>query len=228
VDRQAKNVRAGLDKKRPVRARLKPDARRKAIVAAAWTVFREEGFERASMSAIAVRAGGSKATLYAYFRSKEELFTAALEQVLLGLTDQAFARMGQVGEFRSRLLKFGNAYLETRLSPDLVKIDRALIGAAETSALGSQLRVRVIEPQLRRLAAILAQEIARGRLRKSDPYLAALHLRGLIEADLLERRLHGDALLADRDLREAVESGVDAFLRAYACPEMGGRRQRMS
>jgi AcrR family transcriptional regulator len=197
---------------------LAPEARRRAIVAAAWEVFRDEGFERASMSAIAVRAGGSKATLYAYFKSKEEVFAAALERVRLSAVDEAFARMAEPGELRSRLLDFGSAYVESRLSPDVVKMDRALIEAAEQTKtrLGKLACMRLVEPQLRRLAAILVREMACGRLRRSDPATAALHFRCLVEGDLLERRLHGDWSFAAPQIRQAVSSGVDVFLRAYA------------
>ena len=43
--------------------RVKTDDRRAAILEAAVEVFREVGYERASMAAISARVGGSKATL---------------------------------------------------------------------------------------------------------------------------------------------------------------------
>lgn len=52
----------------------KTDARRQAILDVAAQAFQELGFERTSMSGICARVGGSKATLYNYFPSKEELF----------------------------------------------------------------------------------------------------------------------------------------------------------
>lgn len=209
MDRQVKQ-------RNPHRARMSAGARRRAIVTAAWEVFQDEGFERASMSAIAKRAGGSKATLYVYFKSKEALFAAALEEAQPTCTGQAFAGMRQTGELRSRLVDFGSAYLEIRLSADLIKMDRAVIGAAGKSHLGAGLRHRLIEPQLRQLATIMTREMERGGLREGDPYTVALHFRGLVEADLLERRLHGDRSLARSHIRRVVMSGVDAFLRAYA------------
>src|ERR1700746_2932734 len=52
------------------------DERREAIIEVARQVFFEEGYAAASMSTIAARLGGSKGTLYNYFKSKEELFEA--------------------------------------------------------------------------------------------------------------------------------------------------------
>ena len=53
--------------------RVKTEAKRQHIVDVAAQAFRELGFEGASMAEICARVGGSKATLYNYFASKEEL-----------------------------------------------------------------------------------------------------------------------------------------------------------
>ncbi|MBK6413847.1 MAG: helix-turn-helix transcriptional regulator [Sphingopyxis sp.] len=63
---------------------VKTDARRNAILAAATDIFREVGYARASMAMISARLGGSKGTLYGYFKSKEELFGAAMMEVMEG------------------------------------------------------------------------------------------------------------------------------------------------
>ena len=50
-----------------------------SILAAAKRAFLAAGFEAVSMDAIAREAGVSKATVYAHFGSKEELFGAVIE-----------------------------------------------------------------------------------------------------------------------------------------------------
>jgi transcriptional regulator, TetR family len=59
--------------------RVKSEARRQAIVDVAKEAFSQQGFENTSMSEIASRVGGSKATLYNYFSSKAEIFAAVME-----------------------------------------------------------------------------------------------------------------------------------------------------
>jgi AcrR family transcriptional regulator len=54
---------------------------RRHILVVAKDVFLETGYERASMDAVAARAGTSKRSLYAHFASKEALFDAVLELV---------------------------------------------------------------------------------------------------------------------------------------------------
>lgn len=196
--------------------RVRTDARRRAIVAAAWDVFREAGFERTTMAEISDRLGGSKSTLYGYFQSKEQLFAAALEQVLGQRPDEAVNLLAADGPLESRLLHFAAAFLQVRLAPDAIAVERALIGVGERSDLGERLRLRFIEPYFRRIASVLDNEMQKGRLRKGDPMIATWQLRGMIEADLHERRLHGDTTITAHEVNIAASEGVEAFLRAYS------------
>ena len=56
------------------------DEKLAAIVKAARKTFLAQGFDTASMDQIALTAGVSKRTVYNRFRSKEELFGAAIEE----------------------------------------------------------------------------------------------------------------------------------------------------
>lgn len=52
------------------------------IIEAAKKVFVERGFDRASMSDIAAEAGINRPTLHYYYRTKEKMFEAILEQLV--------------------------------------------------------------------------------------------------------------------------------------------------
>ena len=75
--------------------RVKTPARREAILAVAADVFKEMGFEGASMAEISARIGGSKATLYGYFKSKEELFVAVTHGEAKKQMEPALAALDQ-------------------------------------------------------------------------------------------------------------------------------------
>ena len=62
------------DKTRP-----KKDERRANIMAIAREAFLHDGYAATSMSQIAAKVGGSKATLYNYFASKKDLFFAIID-----------------------------------------------------------------------------------------------------------------------------------------------------
>lgn len=196
--------------------RVRTDERRRAIVDAAWAVFKENGYDRTTMSDISERVGGSKATLYGYFQSKDQLFAAALEDVVSSVAEETFARFAVEGDLESRLLDYSRAYLEARLTTDALAVERALIADGAHSDRGERLRMRFILPHWRRMAAAVDEEMEAGRLRRADPLLATWHLRGLIEADIVERALHGDRSITAHEVEAAATGGVDVFLRAYA------------
>lgn len=195
--------------------RVKTDARRKAIVAAAWEAFRENGFERTTMSDIIARAGGSKATIYSYFDSKDDLFAAALEHGLWEATQEPFRQLAKPGPLAQRLLRFARADLKIRLSPDMIAVERMLVAEAERSHVYETLREKSF---LRRrlIADRLEIEIEQGNLRDADPIRAAIHLLALIEFDARDWLLYGDRSVTPAMIEEQIHQGVDAFLRAYA------------
>jgi AcrR family transcriptional regulator len=168
------------------------------------------------MSEISERLGGSKATLYGYFQSKEQLFAAALEHVIGENATRAFAGIWDEGDLATRLMEFAKVYLDVRLMPDSIAIERALIAEGERSDLGERLRQQFVQPHWRRLASVFNHEMRAARMRKTDPISATWQFRGMIEADLVERRLHGDQTITDHEIERAATTGVEAFLRAYA------------
>lgn len=76
---------------------LSPAARR--IAQLALSHFAEQGYDAASMNDIAVLAGLKKASLYAHFTSKDELYRAALELALAAEAEHVRAQFA-AGEGR--------------------------------------------------------------------------------------------------------------------------------
>lgn len=65
------------------------DARRARILSAAERLFSQYGVRRTSMELLAAEAGVAKPTLYAYFRSKEELFRSVVQELIFAILDEA-------------------------------------------------------------------------------------------------------------------------------------------
>jgi len=93
-------------------ARNSPEERRDHILAVAAAAFADDGYGATSMSSIATRLGGSKATLYKYFPSKEALFEAVMQQrcerVLAPLRD---LRSSDEDDLEALLRGFGTRFL---------------------------------------------------------------------------------------------------------------------
>jgi TetR/AcrR family transcriptional regulator len=82
---------------REVAAREIPEELGEKLFEAAFSLFGEKGFERTTMEEIAARSGVARATLYYYFRGKDDLFLFLLERgvsmlgVMLGEATQSGA-----------------------------------------------------------------------------------------------------------------------------------------
>ncbi len=69
-----------------------------AVLHAAREEFATKGFHHATMDAIAIRAGVSKRTLYAWHADKEALLHAAIMERAVGFTDYVIDPKGDLKE----------------------------------------------------------------------------------------------------------------------------------
>ncbi len=92
--------------------RVKSEEKRQAILEIAKDSFTKQGFEQTSMSHIAKMLGGSKATLYNYFSSKEEIFTAVMESSATEQIALSFLSLDHNRELKPALLEFGYNFFE--------------------------------------------------------------------------------------------------------------------
>jgi AcrR family transcriptional regulator len=197
--------------------KTKTEAKRQAIIKAATAVFREVGFERASMSEIRARIGGSKATLYNYFPSKEKLFFEVMYQAKeLELGAITAALNADVDDLRLELLRFGQKLLPVLYSPDSIAIRRLAIAELGHSDIGKVVFEGATLPIERQVAEFLRKAMKRGALRAADPKVAAMHLLSLLESELLQRVLLGmmDSVKPGA-VKGAVGRAVEVFLLGY-------------
>ena len=191
--------------------------RRDAILDVAHDCFLADGYGLTSMSTIAARLGGSKGTLYNYFKSKEELFSAVIERSCERMQGRLLATSAD-GEVRDCLLRLAQAIQEYLLSPDAVAINRIVISEGQRFP---ELARLFYEAGPRQSMAGAAQIIRRlmdhGELRKADPLVATQQFKDLALSGAFNLRLWGiidELSVAEREAR--AETAVDTFLRAYA------------
>src|SRR5947209_14647116 len=99
-----------------------------SILAAAKRAFLAAGFGAVSMDTIAREAGVSKATVYAHFGSKEELFGAVIERECERYFDRFSAGELDPRDVRASLTILGRRFLELILSPDAIALHRIIVG----------------------------------------------------------------------------------------------------
>ena len=192
------------------------DTRRKAILDIARDMFLTSGYAATSMSAVATKLGGSKGTLYNYFASKEELFSAMIaeecEAEFLAMTD--FQPTQGVEE---TLRRFGVRFLRYLLSETALGFHRLL--SAETvrfPELGELYYASGPQRTVERLSGYLSERMSVGELRTADPEVMAAFLTGLLKSSLHHRRVWRlDAPLSTRALEAHVAQAVEVFLHGF-------------
>lgn len=210
------------------------EARREAILAVAKAVFEELGFEHATMSEISTRMGGSKATLYRYFESKEVLFQELLRRsanehsgALFGLLDrcapsleaeasEALALLDAGRDVAATLQEFGEQILKTFHTPQRLVAWRQVVAAAADPAVGRMFYENGPAKGLEHVQRYFEREMQAGHLRVADARVAAAQFRALVEAEVDQAGLFNvRPALGDEEIRTLVERAVDVFMRAY-------------
>ncbi len=194
------------------------DARREAILDVAAEVFLEEGFDAASMSTIAARVGGSKSTLYNYFKSKEEIFQAHVERYCGWLGAEMFQLLDEeVDDVRAALTRLGRRYVTNVMSDRNMRHFRLIATASERSPdLGRTFYEVGPLRGARLLGGFLARMQLEGRIQVQDPIAAAHLFIGLCQNRMLKARLVnyiGEPTPEEVDAEVAI--AVGAFMGAF-------------
>jgi len=178
------------------------------------------GYERTSMLTIAERMSGSKQTLYNYFPSKEDLLRAVLEVDVTEVVEEALATFAAEKDLRKAFVALGKVYLSRQLAPLAISNFRNAATQPPESKLGQDFYRKNLCVAWQRFADVLKFLMSDGKLRRADPWLAAMHFKGLVLQDLLERVvLSAVDSVDDREMNSAAKQAADAFLRIYGPDE---------
>lgn len=198
------------------------EARRRAMIEAAWQVLQEKGYEAATLSDIIALSGGSRATLYDTFGGKEGLIEAAVTERCDTFSESMRLVLDERNDPHAVLETLALAFLTKVSDPQSV---RALgIFVAEGSRFPQTIEafLRLGPRELtRRVARYLEAATRAGQLQVGDPELAAdlflsmLHGQWLVRvmsqvepppaADVLRRRARAAAAIFLDGIKRAPE-----------------------
>lgn len=201
-------------------ARVRTEEKRDEIVRIAAELFEKHGYDRCSMAALSERLGGSKATLYGYFPSKEDLLRAVIHCEVAHEFDRVMRQLVDEEDLRAGLIKLGVAYQNKRLSSLPVANIRSIVNQPPESTMGKEFYETIIRPAFEDGAKQIELLIDKGRLKPGDPWTMLMHWKGLNDQDLFERRLIG-AISGpeDVDIEKVSTEAADAFLKLYGVEE---------
>jgi AcrR family transcriptional regulator len=189
-------------------------ARLAKMLAAATDLFLRDGYEQTSIDSILTLSGGSKATLYAYFPTKEDLFRAVIDGVLV---TTSYAHLDITHDVRNVLTQFAVDRLHVIFSARHRAVLRLIIAERERF------------PDLARL--YFERGPQRGHRLLVD-YLQAVGTHGLLDVDdaeeaaeffvgMLMHRWYKELLLlnaptpSDEQIQQRSEHVVGRFLGAF-------------
>ncbi len=195
-----------------------PTPKQRDIAEAATRLFMSQGYAAVSMDAIARAAGVSKATLYAYFASKDRLFASLVGAACKRSGPGSLEFTEGEADLRATLTALGDRVLRFMLEEQSLAIYRVVMAeAARFPELGRAFYERGASASRHHLATWLERQMQAGRLLVRDPGLAAEHFVGLLRTHLHMRALLGiDPPPTDAEIETTVAAAVEVFLRAYA------------
>jgi TetR/AcrR family transcriptional regulator, mexJK operon transcriptional repressor len=190
--------------------------RRAAIIEIATRVFLENGYDRASMSAIAEEMGGSKGTLWSYFTSKEELFAAVLDSATAAFRSVMSTVLDPSRPVEEVLTSFAEKFITRITMPDAIALQRLIVGEVERfPEIGRIFFARAPGRSKALMGDYLAGQMEADKLRRDDPGEAAAMLLSLCTGGHHQRALWGVDTLDAQAIRHEAALIVAQFLRCY-------------
>ena len=166
-------------------SRGEPEKTKAAILKAALEEFAHEGVTGARTDEIAHRAGVNKALIYYYFKDKEGLYAAALEQVFSGLHEKVTSVLQRADlPPRERLLLYAQTHFDYIASspvyPRLVQREFMRSAGRALTPAASRIMERHGKPLYSRLEKLIDEGIESGDFRKVDPRQTVTSILGTI------------------------------------------------
>lgn len=151
---------------------------RAAILGAAESIFADVGLDGARTDAIAARAGVNKALLYYYFKSKDALFRAVLEDQLREFRRCALEILGAEGSGRFKLIGYMSLHFDFVSSrPYYPRLVHRLMSSG--SRRGERLFRDYWAPLYRKLVEIIERGVRAREFRPIDSHQAVYSLVAL-------------------------------------------------
>lgn len=199
---------------KPRRRQRRKEDRPSEIVAAAIEVFAEQGFGAAKLEEVARRAGIAKGTIFVYFPTKQELFRAVAQSVLIsnleGVAGAATDLDRPLSELVPALLAQAARAGESRVPAVL----RLLIAEARTFPDLAQIwHEEVVGKLLATLRLAIERAQKRGEIRAGNARLYAFSIIGPMLAGVIFREVFRGTSAQLPDLKELAAQHAMIILR---------------
>lgn len=161
------------------------------LLEAARKVFAQKGFHDATVDEIAAAAGVAKGTVYLYYRSKQDVYWAALEHGITELHNQLRTCMAEEASLENRIKSFIAIKIHYfEMNRDFFRIYFSELGSgfSHPAQMPPHFQEMYLQ-QARLLEAMLQQGIRHKTIRKTRTDIAAVAISDLIRGIIVQRVL---------------------------------------
>jgi AcrR family transcriptional regulator len=186
------------------------------ILAAARSLFLEEGFDAVTMERVAGLAGVSKGTLYARYPGKADLFIAIVEASVLEWTERTSQALDTPShDIRERLRHHAGAIAESLLFPDVLAFQRAMLANADRFP---ELSRAMHDVGYRYIVRLIAVDIERAAIQDGIPVNDAESIGSILVSSItgwqMQERAHHE--ISHDELHRFAKRTADLLLAARA------------
>ncbi|EPM73359.1 TetR family transcriptional regulator [Pseudomonas syringae pv. theae ICMP 3923] len=196
--------------------KVRTEARRVAIVEIAAEVFLDLGYEGATMHEVSKRLGGSKTTLYGYFPTKEQLFTAVVEMYATSHLHNAVAFLSVPAglTLEQQLIEFGRKMMAVLMSDSVaIKVYRLVLSESGRSDVGVLFHNAGPAQCIEALSELMARATAAGELKAANPKLRANQFLALLTAEPEGRLFQRNPVpMSIEEIETVVDDAVSMFM----------------
>lgn len=187
------------------------------VLEGARAVFMADGYEGASVDAIAKAAGVSKATLYSYFSDKRLLFMEVAKTECLAQIAEAACILDEYDHPRTVMAEAGRRMMGLVLSPFGQAIFRMCVAERDRfPELGREFYRTGPEVFHGTMCAYFEQAVAKGDLAIDDVKLATDQFIELCHAQLFTEMVFGIRDTAsEAEVARVIDGAVDTFMARY-------------
>lgn len=185
--------------------------RREQILDAAIVAFSQKGFRTASVSEIARQAGIAKGTIYLYFSSKEDIFSAILDERSFAgqLTNLLEDLQIPVDQVLTRVAEQYYQYMEQYLPV----LRLAIAEACRFPNHVSKVYQEIIQRGVEMLANYLTRLSQKGAIRVLDnPHLTARAFMGLLSSYVMTQELLGGNRVVPMERTLWIKESIRLFI----------------
>jgi TetR/AcrR family transcriptional regulator len=207
-------------------SRGQPEESRAAILQAAAFEFAEHGIAGARTDSIAREARVNKALLYYYFKDKETLYGAVLDEAFAGLKKSVFEVLNSDLPPREKILAYASAYFDfiasNQIYPRLMQREMMRAKEGQSSHVDKIIKL-YIQPIFLRVSEVLQQGIAERHFRLVNPAhfvqsIVAMIVFYFSSAPMMQKIVGFNPLTAER-IAERRASVLDFISAALFLPQ---------